>query len=301
MSLKNNIFITGGNGFVGQNIILKLRDSFSFSFYVKDTIPEINSEVVIHLAGKAHDTKKVVNENEYYQINTELTKTIFDAFRESTAEVFIFLSSVKAAADFTNIELVEKHTPSPQTHYGKSKLLAEQYINTQKLQLTNKRIYILRPCMIHGPGNKGNLNFLYKFVSKGYPWPLAGFDNSRSFCSIENLIFVIKELIQRNDITSGTYQIADDTPLSTNKIIDLIKQSTGSKTLLIKIPRMIILALAKIGDYFNLPFNSDRFIKLTENYIVSNKKLKLALGKSLPVESSVGMLETLNSFNKNVV
>jgi len=155
--------------------------------------------------------------------------------------------------------------------------------------------------MIHGPGNKGNLNFLYKFVSKGYPWPLAGFDNSRSFCSIENLIFVIKELIQRNDIPSGTYQIADDIPLSTNKIIDLIKQSTGSKTLLFKIPRMIILALAKIGDYFNLPFNSDRFIKLTENYIVSNKKLKLALGKSLPVESSVGMLETLNSFNKNVV
>lgn len=51
------------------------------------------------------------------------------------------------------------------THYGKSKLLAEQYILSKTIP-NGKRVYILRPCMIHGTGNKGNLNLLYKIVSK---------------------------------------------------------------------------------------------------------------------------------------
>ena len=41
--------------------------------------------------------------------------------------------------------------------------------------------------MIHGPGNKGNLNLLYSLVSKGLPWPLGSFENKRSYCSIDNL------------------------------------------------------------------------------------------------------------------
>jgi hypothetical protein len=49
--------------------------------------------------------------------------------------------------------------------------------------------------MIHGAGNKGNLNLIYKLFSKGIPWPLGAFDNKRSFCSIDNLMFIIKELI----------------------------------------------------------------------------------------------------------
>ena len=73
-----------------------------------------------------------------------------------------------------------------------------------------KRVYILRPCMIHGPGNKGNLNLLYQLVSKGLPWPLGGFQNQRSFLSVENLCFVIKELLENESIPSGVYQVADD-------------------------------------------------------------------------------------------
>ena len=48
--------------------------------------------------------------------------------------------------------------------------------------------------MVHGIGNKGNLNLLYNWV-KIFPWPLASYKNKRSYCSIENLIFIINELI----------------------------------------------------------------------------------------------------------
>jgi nucleoside-diphosphate-sugar epimerase len=250
----------------------------------------------MHLAGKAHDLKKTLNPEEYYQVNTELTKTVFDAFLASDAKVFITLSSVKAVADVVQGELTEEYIPNPITHYGKSKLLAEQYILSTEIP-EGKRVYILRPCMIHGPGNKGNLNLLYKLVSKGLPWPLGAFENKRSFCSIDNLMFIFKELLEREDIPSGVYNVADNEPISTNSLIRLIAASINKKGRIINISPSIINLIAKIGDLIKLPLNSERLDKLTQNYIVSNQKLLNAIGKDLPVNAVDGMKNTLKFFN----
>ena len=83
--------------------------------------------------------------------------------------------------------------------------------------------------MIHGPGNKGNLNLLYRAVSKGIPWVLGAFSNQRSFCSIQNVCFIIKELLEREDVSSGIYNVSDDLPLSTNEVIKLIAKSQDKK------------------------------------------------------------------------
>ena len=187
-----SIFVTGSSGFVGLNIIEFLAPSFKFVKYQKGNKVEISQDIVIHLAGKAHDLKKISHPDEYYHVNAELTRAVFDAFLDSDAKVFITLSSVKAVADEVDVYLTEEHIPNPITHYGKSKLLAEQYILSKEIPV-GKRVYILRPCMIHGPENKGNLNLLYQLVSKGIPWPLGAFENQRSFCSIDNLMFIFKE------------------------------------------------------------------------------------------------------------
>jgi nucleoside-diphosphate-sugar epimerase len=222
-------FITGSSGFVGTSVIKAFSKENFHSWERGSKIKIQDLECVIHLAGKAHDLKKTSSSDDYYKANTELTKEIFDAFLESKAKVFITLSSVKAIADEVDGELSEKAVPNPITHYGKSKLLAEQYIFSQPIP-SGKRVFILRPCMIHGPGNKGNLNLLYELVSKGLPWPLGSFANSRSYLSIENLCFIIKELIDREDIPSGIYNVADDVPLSTNEVINLIAASKCRKT-----------------------------------------------------------------------
>ena len=294
----NSVFLTGSTGFVGT----------SFLNYFKGEIVRVSSrgnecnindaKIVIHLAGKAHDLKKTSNSDEYYQVNTELTKKVFDAFLESNANVFITLSSVKAVADIVNGELSEDDIANPYTHYGKSKLLAEQYI-TSKVIPQGKRVYILRPCMIHGPGNKGNFNLLYKFVTKGFPWPLGAFENKRSFCSIDNLFFIIKDLIQNDQIHSGVYNVADDEALSTNEIIRMIAEQHGRKAYILKIPNYIVKILSKLGDLFKLSFNTERLNKLTQNYVVSNKKIKLVINKPLPVTATVGLMKTINSFGKN--
>ena len=291
-----SIFLTGSSGFVGKNISSYFGKEVTINKYERGSVISIEEDIVIHLAGKAHDLKKVNSDTDYYLVNTELTKQVFDSFISSKAKVFITLSSVKAVADELDSELTEEHIPNPVTHYGKSKLNAEEYILRNQIPL-GKRVYILRPCMIHGPGNKGNLNLLFKIVSKGLPWPLGAFENKRSFCSIENLCFIINELIENENIPIGIYNIADDIPLSTNKLIRLISESQGKKPLIWDIPKFIIIIISLFGDLLHLPLNTERLSKLTETYIVSNVKIKKAINKPLPVNTEDGLLKTFFSFN----
>lgn len=302
--MKRIITVTGATGFVGYNITPILKryydlDILSCRFLHNQTF-KFNSFAVIHLSGKVEDSKKMSNQKDYYEANYELTKQLFDAFLLSDAEVFIFLSSVKAVSDEEINILTEITSPNPQTIYGKSKLLAENYILSKELP-QHKRVYILRPCMVHGPGNNGNLNLLYQLVSKGIPWPLGAFENLRSFCSIKNLCFVIKEILKNDNIFSGVYNIADDKPISTNQLISLIANSQNKNKKVFKIPKVIILSIAKIGDLLRLPLNTERLHKLTESYVVSNQKIVNAIGKPLPVKTEQGLLHTFKSFKTNTL
>jgi nucleoside-diphosphate-sugar epimerase len=318
-----NILITGIHGFVGSNLVDHLKSchkiygldivspekegiikTFSWDD-IDDTesrliasLPDI--DVIIHLAGKAHDTKKQSDEKVYFDINLGLTKKIFDCFLQSTATKFIFFSSVKAAADSVDGDiLTEDVIPQPIGPYGESKIAAENYINFQfsTFNFQLKKVYIFRPCMIHGPGNKGNLNLLYNIVNKGLPWPLGAFENKRSFLNIWNLSYIVEQFITQTPL-SGIYHLADDEPLSTNELITLIAASKNKKAKILKINKQLIQTLARLGDKLHLPLNSERLRKLTENYIVSNEKMKTALHiKNLPVDVRAGLQKTLHSLS----
>jgi nucleoside-diphosphate-sugar epimerase len=297
------ILITGTSGFVGQNLINYLtKNNFNYDAVTRAQLNSLSClssdyEAIVHLAGKAHDIKKTSEPDEYYKVNFELTKNLYDSFLKSSSSKFIFISSVKAAADTVDGILLEANVPNPQTHYGKSKLMAEEYIQSQTLP-TGKSYYILRPCMIHGPGNKGNLNLLYQFVRKGVPYPLASFENQRSFLSVENLCFVIKELLEQNEVPSGIYQVSDDEALSTSEVVSSLSETLGRTPRLWHIPKSFIFALATIGDKLKLPLNTERLIKLTENYVVSNEKIKNVLKIELPVATRQGIKTTAKSFNQ---
>jgi nucleoside-diphosphate-sugar epimerase len=299
--MMQSISITGASGFVGINLqdyLRRYRSVKSLSVrYIPNQKFHLEGDAIIHLAGKAHDLKKVSNPLEYYEANFELTKQLFDAFLQSEASVFIFMSTVKAVADEVDGILTEETIPNPKTHYGIAKRQAEEYILSKELP-AGKRVYILRPCMIHGLGNKGNLNLLYQLVAKGLPWPLGDFKNKRSFLSIENLCFVVKELLDNTTTPSGIYNMADDEALSTNQLIALLGKSLEKKNKILNIPASWIKIIAKLGDTLNLPLNSERLQKLTENYVVSNDKIVKAIGKPLPISSTEGLLRTFQSFKE---
>ena len=325
-----NILITGIHGFVGSNLIIALKERHHLygldivfpekegvikTFSWKDIEPVSfpmqhlpKFDAIIHLAGKAHDTKNQSATQVYFDINTGLTRRIFDFFVESSAKKFIFFSSVKAAADsVVGDMLTEDVIPAPVGPYGESKIAAEDYI-LSKLKVENgrlrvspcddKQVYILRPCMIHGPGNRGNLNLLYKVVKKGIPWPLGDFENRRSFTSIDNLCYVVEGLLTK-DVASGIYHIGDDEALSTNELIALMCEVLGRKPHIWKMNRRMMEGCAGLGTLLHLPLNTERLRKLTENYVVSNAKIKVALGiDKMPVQAEEGIRKTIKSFLK---
>ena len=298
------ITITGASGFVGQNLSSYLKnnhhsiESLSLRGNWLSKLDK-NADAIIHLAGKAHDLENVSDESEYFKINRDLTIELFNDFLKSDIKDFFFFSSVKAVADTADNIVKEDIMPNPLTPYGKSKFEAEQYLMTQNLP-KEKRLFIIRPCMIHGPGNKGNLNLLYKIVEKGIPWPLSKFDNSRSFLSIDNLSYLVQEMLINRNVQSGIYNFSDDQYLSTNELIIAINKALERKAKFLPIPKGLIQAVAKCGDIIRLPLNSERIKKLTENYVVSNKKIKTALNiKHLPLSAEEGVIKTIKSFKQN--
>ena len=194
--------------------------------------------------------------------------------------------------------LTEEVQAQPFTPYGQSKLEAEQYLLGKTLP-AGKRLFIIRPCMIHGPGNKGNLNLLYKVVQKGIPWPLAAFDNARSFLYVDNLCWLIDQMLTQSHVPSGVYNFADDDAVATNELVHIIGEVTGKKARLWAINAGLMSAVARLGDKLKLPLNSERLKKLTESYVVSNQKIKAALHiKSLPVTAKQGLKNTIAVFDK---
>lgn len=325
-----NILITGVHGFVGSNLVAYLKsdhtiygldivqpkkkgvvktfswDDLTVQSGVNDDRILPDFDAIIHLAGKAHDTKNKADAEVYFTVNTGLTKKIFDYFLTSKAQKFIFFSTAKAAADNVDGVLTEDVVPSPVGPYGESKIMAEEYIlaslegRGQSYSIGavgEKSVYILRPCMIHGPGNKGNLNLLYSIVSKGIPWPLGAFDNRRTFTSVENVCFAVNGLLTK-DVLSGIYNIGDDEAVSTNELIEIICDVVGMKARIWRLPVGFMTFCAKLGGLLHLPLNTERLRKLTENYVSSNEKIKKALGVAkMPVSARDGLKITIADFS----
>ncbi|AIM39163.1 dehydratase [Sphingobacterium sp. ML3W] len=297
------VVITGASGFVGQNLMVYLQKSnievVSLSLRHSDWAQHqpLDGTAIIHLAGKAHDTSDTSDSDAYFKINRDLTIELFNVFLKSNVRDFFYFSSVKAVADTVGGMLDENIVGYPQTPYGKSKLEAEEYLLKQMLPY-GKRIFIIRPCMIHGPGNKGNLNLLYKVVEKGLPWPLASFNNQRSFVSIDNLNYLIEEMLSEKSVPSGIYNFADDETLSTNDLVSVIAHNLNRSPRLCYISPTLIKNMVRIGDFIPFPLNSERLKKLTESYVVSNDKIKKALRiDRLPLTAREGLEITFKSFS----
>ncbi|REC79845.1 epimerase [Chryseobacterium elymi] len=298
-----NVAVFGGSGFVGKNLMKsRLIDAEIKAVSLRDISWREDVglvDIMINLVGKAHDHKGTASEEDYFFANVELVKEIFDIFFKSDARLLIHVSSIAVVEEFESEKpLEEESICNPFSIYGKTKRQAEEWLLKQILP-KNKKVIILRPPMIHGPGDKGNLGLLYKIISKGLPYPLASFENSRSFLSVDNFNFFISEIIKNeNEIETGIYHICDNEPVSTKDIISIIKKVTNKKTLNLSVPKIFIQGIAKAGDIVPLPINTKRLKKMTGSLLVSNEKIKNILKiTDLPVSSQQGLEKTIKSFS----
>jgi len=144
--------------------------------------------------------------------------------------------------------------------------------------------------MVHGEGNKGNLNLLYKFAKSGLPNPFGSFENQRSFLSIDNFNFSMNEFV-KGSLPSGIYHLADDGFLSTKELFSIMSIELG------KIPRIWNLPASLISFLFSVLGKRGMLNKLTEDMMVSNAKLKKLIGRPFPVKMEEGIRKTIRSFH----
>lgn len=299
------IAIFGSSGFIGKNLVEFLRLNAEVQeIFVRESLWQSSidegNDVFINLVGKAHDHQGTATEEDYLFANVEMMQQIFETFKKSNAELFIHISSLAALEEFeADKPLVESDECRPISMYGQSKRKAEEWLLKQNLSPT-KKLIIIRPPMVHGAGDKGNLGLLYKLISKGIPYPLASFNNERSFISIDNFVFYIEKIIEKNrSLENGIYHIADNETVSTKKIISIIKEVVQKKVPDISVPRFIVKKLARIGDFSSFPLNTKRLKKMTSNLLVSNQKINSALKVSkLPLTAEEGLIKTIKSFQK---
>ena len=299
-----NILLTGSTGFVGQNFLKYLSEGkknfqvfaisrkhenqkldnviwLKYDFDFATILNDNNINIVIHLAGKAHDTKNIAASDEYFKVNYEMTKQLFDAFRVSNANKFIFLSTIKAVGDNKTYVQNSLDLTEPQTPYAQAKRKAEIYIQNTILP-ASKSFYVLRPCLIYGEGVKGNLATLVQFAKKGIPYPFAAFENKRSYLSVDNLSLLFCKLIEYN-YSSFTLNIANDDPIGTQELIEILATKLSKKVSKLTIPESLVEFLATIGDYLPfMPINSEKLKKITESFVVDTAEMNKLLGFSFP-------------------
>lgn len=204
------ILITGANSFVGTSIERWLmREPDNFQVDTVDTMNEAwkqaefsRYDAVFHVAGIAHVDPKPEMAPLYYKVNRDLAIEIANWAKEQGVKQFIYMSSkiVYHASKSLKGDCVSKETnPNPNDFYGDSKLQAENGL--KKMECDTFKICILRPPMIYGPGNKGNLPRLGWLAIKIPFFP--AWHNKRSMLYIDNLAEFVKQIILRE--MSGTF------------------------------------------------------------------------------------------------
>ena len=304
-----DIIVTGASGFVGQNLCSFLKGNNLNVFPVRvryNQIEDYNNFLnnlganarIIHASGVAHDIKGAHKNTIYKQNNTDLSIQLIDAFLQSKALDFIFISSVKSTVDISNNLVDENTVPHPNSDYGISKLKVEEYI--KKLIIPKgKRIIILRPAMIYGADCKGNLPLLFSFLKKGIPYPFGKFQNERSFLNIKNLLFSIYRILEDRSIAGACYMVADDETYSSNSLVKQIAGAAKLKPRIVYIPKFIIRVVARIGDYLSFPLNSKSLGKLTQNLCINNSKIKKVLQiDKMPYNLEEGLKEMIEKMDK---
>ena len=251
------VLITGKNSFVGNYLGPYLIDKgYQVRFLSLRDIAWIdadfsNVDAILHVAGIAHVSYKSKDKDLYDEVNHQLTKRVALKAKNEGVKHFIFLSSMIVYS--TNSKKITTETlPNPRGPYALSKLNAEIALNDIKSE--DFKVALLRPSMVYGPRNKGNIPRLVKLIKTIPIFPR--FKNQRSFLFIGNLAEATYQVI--NGEHSGTYHLADKAPISSTHLVEKIGRNLNKKIYFTRIFNPLIylikpwvITLQKLfGDYY---------------------------------------------------
>lgn len=248
------IYITGASGFVGQALVKEaIRRQLTVvtpSRLDLETPDLTGVKTLIHLAARVH----VMDGAGDFSVNVNLTKQLAEAAVKAGVQRFIFVSSIKVLGE--SGEFTGNSDYNPQDPYAHSKMQAELALRHYPFETI-----ILRPPLIYGAGVKANMASLFKLVQSGVPLPFASVQNKRSVLYVGNLVDALL-----SDISTGVYNICDETPNSLPALIAMIAKGAEVQNRCFPLPAFLFKILPQ--SYYNrlfgsLWFNSDVTVPYT--------------------------------------
>ncbi|WP_421717188.1 NAD-dependent epimerase/dehydratase family protein [Arcobacter arenosus] len=229
------ILITGSNGYLGASFINQYKDKFEVETFslINQELENINFDdikVVLHYAALVHQ-KQEHSYEKYHKINVDYPVKLAKFAKQNGVKQFVFISTISVYGEDEK-KLDENTCCNPVTFYGKSKLEAEKQL--LKLNDKNFKVSIIRLPMVYGKNAPGNIDSLINLIKKFSIIPFGGITNKRTFISIQNVCYIINEIIIQQK--SGIFLASDNEPLSTSKLCELIAKNLEKKVYLVKIP-----------------------------------------------------------------
>lgn len=310
------ISIIGGSGFVGTNLcrallqrevnfeIIDLKNSQQFPERTKigdvrsidDMKNLITGDLVINLAAVHRDDVK--DSTQYYATNVQGMANIISVCEQKDIQKIIFTSTV-AVYGFAEAETGESGLIQPFNDYGKSKYEAEELLRIWQNK-THNQLIIIRPTVIFGEGNRGNVYNLFKQIASGYFIMVGAGTNKKSMAYIGNVVAFLEHCIS-TDIQYGLYNYIDTPDLTMSELTKQVYKTLDARPLSkLRLPYWLGLLIGSFVDMasrisgHNLPVSAIRVKKFTATTTFSTNKKDLDDFQA-PYELQEAIANTLNS------
>lgn len=302
------VLVTGANGFIGRALCQTLaardiavraavRSPASLPAEVR-TVGEIGPstewrrllahvDTVVHLAGRAHVIRDTAADPlaTYRSVNVAATARLARECVAARVPRLVFVSSIKVNGERSfGVPFTELDPPEPADAYGVSKLEAEQELRAVA-EASDLELVVVRPCLVYGPGVRGNLARLLRAIARGLPMPFGAVRNQRSMVGLANLCDLLARCATDPRAAGETFLAADGKDLSTPQLIRWLADGLNRPARLVSVPPAWLEFAARVTGA------SDAYERLCGSLEVDSSKVRRVLEWQAPVAPEDGLRE----------